>query len=154
VVQGACLVHRDPAGYLARLRAGAPDGVLWLPEARDVVTPLHASDVAVLPAHWSEPFGRVVIETMSTGRPVLASRVGGIPEILTGEFDRFLVPPADPDRLAAALLGLVGWPDREPALGQACREHVETSFTLATTAVQVESVLRRAGIRPPPVKVS
>jgi glycosyltransferase involved in cell wall biosynthesis len=144
VIQGACIVHPDPAGYLARLRATAPPGVCWLPEGRDVVTPLHAADVAVLPAHWAEPFGRVVIETMATGRPVLASRVGGIPEILTGEFERLLVPPADAGALAGALLGLAGWQDREPALGKACREHVETSFTLAATTARVEAVLRGA----------
>jgi glycosyltransferase involved in cell wall biosynthesis len=52
---------------------------------RDVITPLHAADVVVVPSTYDEPFGRAVIEGMATGRPVVTSRVGGMPEILEGD---------------------------------------------------------------------
>ena len=84
LVVGSSTVQLDAAAYQAELHALATDTVRFIPGQRDVVTPLHASDVVVVPSVWQEPFGRTVIEALSTGRPVLASRVGGIPEILSG----------------------------------------------------------------------
>jgi glycosyltransferase involved in cell wall biosynthesis len=72
-------------GYMIRLRENAPPGCHWLPMRRDVITPLHAADVVVVPSTYDEPFGRAVIEGMATGRPVVTSRVGGMPEILEGD---------------------------------------------------------------------
>ena len=101
-----------------------------------------ASDVAVLPSVISETFGRVVIEAMACGTPVVASRIGGIPEILTGEFDRHLVPPGDAGALAARLELFRGWRARDPSLGRRCREHVERHFDLAQSVNGVDAVFR------------
>ena len=102
LVVGSSTVHADAAAYRAELEALAADTVRFVPGQRDVVTLLHASDVVVVPSVWQEPFGRTVIEALSTGRPVLASRVGGIPEILTGPLGRFLFEPADSRRVGRA----------------------------------------------------
>ena len=75
------------ADYQAELKKLATDSVHFIEGQRNVVTPLHASDVVVVPSVWREPFGRTVIEALATGRPVVASRVGGIPEILTGPLE-------------------------------------------------------------------
>jgi glycosyltransferase involved in cell wall biosynthesis len=131
----------DGAGELARMREKEPPGCVWLPARGDVITPLHAADVVVVPSVWAEPFGRVVIEAMATGRPALASRVGGIPEILTGKFERFLVEPGDAESLAAGMRELMGWQDREPDLAKTCHDFVRDKFSLAVTVEGIERVL-------------
>jgi glycosyltransferase involved in cell wall biosynthesis len=127
-------------GYYRQLLGRADAGCEWLPARENVLTPMHAADVVVVPSR-SESFGRVVIEAMATGRPVLASRVGGVPEVLTGEFARFLVPPDEPGQLAAALRGLIGWQQREPELAEACTAHVRAHFTAAQAVDLVEDIL-------------
>lgn len=112
-----------------------------LPMTTDVVTPLHAADVVCVPSVWDEPFGRTVIEALSTGRPVVASAVGGIPEILDGDLARFLVPPDDADALAATLGDALGWREREPDLGEACTAHVARSFSKRAMVDAVEDRL-------------
>jgi glycosyltransferase involved in cell wall biosynthesis len=104
--------------------------------------------VVVVPSLWAEPFGRVIVEAFATGRPVLASRIGGIPEILTGEFERFLVEPGDAALLASGLESLVGWQQREPGLADRCRTHVQDHFSLDRAVDGVErSLLVAAGER-------
>ena len=135
---------QDGTRFLERLRATAPPGCVWLPAQSDVVGPLHAADVVVAPSLWAEPFGRVIVEAMATGRPALASRTGGIPEVLTGEFERFLMEPGDPEAIALALESLVGWQKREASLGARCRAHVRDHFSLDRTVDGVERSLRAA----------
>jgi glycosyltransferase involved in cell wall biosynthesis len=103
----------------------------------------HAADVTVLASVISEAFGRTVIESMACGTPVVASNAGGIPEILTGEFEQYLVPVGDHRALAARLQSLRGWRDRDPGLADRCRAHVERQFDLAATVSGVEASLRR-----------
>lgn len=70
--------------------------------AQQVADLLFASDVAVTPSLWQEPFGLVILEAFAAGLPVIASRVGGIPEVAVHGFHQ-LVPAGDEDALAAAL---------------------------------------------------
>ena len=100
-----------------------------LPMRTDVVTPLHASDLVVVPSQGEEAFGRTVIEAMATGRPVIASSVGGIPEIMTDEFAQFLVPPGDAVALTAKVREVLDWREREPDLSSACTDHVLRHFS-------------------------
>ncbi len=118
--------------------------VVVLPRTDDVTTLLAAADLVVVPSHWAEPFGRVVIEAMSAGVPVIASRVGGIPEILTGRFDAQLVPPADSSALASKLAEMATWRTTQPDLGDAGRLHVQRNFSLSRTVDEVESALQAA----------
>ncbi len=134
----------DGAFYAAGLREAAPEGCVWLPRQADVVVPLHAADVVVVPSLWDEPFGRVIIETLATGRPAVVSRIGGTPEVLTGAFERFLVEPGDAGMLASALAGLVDWRNREPALAAMCRAHVQDCFSVDQMVEGVERSLRTA----------
>ena len=112
-----------------------------MPAQGDVIGPLHAADVVVAPSVWAEPFGRVVIEAMATGRPALASRIGGITEILTGAFEKFLVEPGDAGVITLALESLVGWQGRDPALADRCRAHVRDHFSLDRVVDGVERSL-------------
>jgi glycosyltransferase involved in cell wall biosynthesis len=110
----------------------------------DVVSILHAADVVVLPARWEEPFGRVVIEAMATGRPAVAARAGGIPEILDGEFARFLFAPEDAAALADRLRDLRSWRTADPGLAERCVDHVAERFSLNSTATRMDAVLQSA----------
>ena len=112
-----------------------------LPMRTDVVTPLHAADLVVVPSQGEEAFGRTVIEALSTGRPVVASEVGGIPEILTGELADFRVPPSDAGAIAAKVRELLDWRTREPELADACRAHVIGNFSKRAMVNAVEESL-------------
>ncbi len=74
-------------------------------EIRDVSALLRTSDLLVLNSH-EEPFGLVLVEAMSSGTPVLATRVGGIPEIVKDSVNGWLVERGDTTALAAKLLEL------------------------------------------------
>jgi glycosyltransferase involved in cell wall biosynthesis len=130
--------------FLRSLQDGQPPGCRWLPLQRDVVSLLHAADVVTLPAEWQEPFGRVVIEGLASGRPVVGTTVGGIPEILTGEFRSLLVEPGDRRGLAARLGSLHQWRTLDPGHGVRCSRHALGKFSLTATVDGVEGVLRAA----------
>ncbi len=128
----------------SRLFAAASTPVHQLPMRTDVVTPLHAADVVIAPSHGEEAFGRVVIEALATGRPVIASSVGGIPEILTGDFARFLVPPADAPALRAKLRETLGWREESPELADQCVAHVARHFSRRAMVDAIEDRLVEA----------
>jgi glycosyltransferase involved in cell wall biosynthesis len=141
-------VDGRPRDYLAELhavaeRAGIASSITWIEHQRDMPTLLRASDLTVLPSLWSEPFGRVVIESMACETPVVASRVGGIPEILTGEFARGLFEAGRADSLAATIDAFSTWRTDDPELGRRARVHVATRFTIDRTVDGVERALVR-----------
>ncbi|HTT87355.1 MAG TPA: glycosyltransferase family 4 protein, partial [Acidimicrobiales bacterium] len=102
VLQGKPVLADDPEARMALLKQDAPPGCQWLPMGDDVETVLHAADVVVLPSR-TEGLPRTVLEGMASGRPVVASSVGGTPEILTGPFARFLFDNEDAAGLAERL---------------------------------------------------
>jgi len=133
--------EREVSAALARLPAGT-----WrrFPSRPDVVAFLHAADVVVVPSTVPESFGRAVLEGMATGRPVLASRIGAIPEILSGAMSRFLVSPGSPAELAERLSSLLHWRRLEPGLGQACADWAAARFPHAVHIEGLERVLLTA----------
>lgn len=72
---------------------------------RDV---LITSGLAIVPSLWQEPLGLVVLEAMACGLPVVASAVGGIPEMITHRENGLLVPPGDSSALASAIDSVMG----------------------------------------------
>ena len=137
------LQYDDDPSYLALLRSqiSGPE-VHWLPMRADVLPALHAADVIVVPSRYEEPFGRVVIEGMATGRPVLASRSGAIPEILRGPMERFLFDRDNPHELAEKLRELVDWRNDEPELAEECQEWVATEFPFDRLIDRLEGILQ------------
>jgi glycosyltransferase involved in cell wall biosynthesis len=89
------------------------DSVLFAGQAGDATDPepisdvYAAADVVVNPARFEEPYGRVGPEALMAGTPVVATRVGGVPEVLRDGVDALLVPPDDAEALAAAVLRLL-----------------------------------------------
>jgi glycosyltransferase involved in cell wall biosynthesis len=128
--------HAASLGLAARIRfAGGRDDVREL---------LHAADLFVHPARW-EGFGRVVAEAMAAGRPLIATRVGGIPEIVADGATGRLVEPERPDRLAHAIDELLA--DRELArtFGAAAQRFAARELDAAVTARGVARLLFEAG---------
>ena len=103
---------------------------VWLPGARtDIADVMRGFSVFVLPS-LSEATPVTVLEAMATGLPVVASRVGGVPQlVLEGQTGR-LVPPADPAALAAALAAYVDDPGLRARHGAAGRAHVQAHYSV------------------------
>lgn len=92
-----------------------------------------------------EPFGIVLLEAGAFGLPVVASRVGGIPEILTDGDTGRLVAPDNPDELALCLRSLLDVPAAAQELGLRLKHHVETNFTW-TAAHDKYVALAKSGV--------
>lgn len=94
---------------------------------------LQAADLFVFPSE-NEAFGLSLAEAMSCGLPCIASRVGGIPEIVSHLENGVLVEPADPDALAWGVIALLEQPELRRVLGHAGRESVRARYSIRTIA--------------------
>lgn len=108
------------------------NAVAMRPATPHVVELYRFADLVVLPSIWEEPFGRVVIEAMACGIPCLASRVGGIPEILGGGFDEMLFERKNFGQLTSLILKNIDWRQTNPALANRVREKIVSTFNAET----------------------
>ena len=99
----------------------------------DLLPVLHLCAVVVVPSR-QEAFGRVLIEAMATEVPIVATRVGGIPEVCTDGRTGLLVPPEDPLALAHAIMATLNEPEVTKSRVQAASEDVKSRFSLAAHA--------------------
>lgn len=105
-------------------------GLCWLPgERSDVAEVMQGLSCFVLPS-LAEGISNTILEAMASGLPVIATDVGGNPELVTSGVTGEIVPAARPDLLAAALLRMADDPARAAAMGQAGRAEVERRFSL------------------------
>ncbi|HXF56075.1 MAG TPA: glycosyltransferase family 4 protein [Actinomycetota bacterium] len=121
-----------------------PATTVLLGHTPDPIAVYEAADLVVVPSVWTDPFPLAVLEAMAVGVPVVASRVGGIPEALGARFRSHLVEPGRPAELAAKVRELIDWRTRSPRLGHACRDHVLTHFTLDRMVERLEALFVRA----------
>ncbi len=122
---------------------GVEEHISWLGEREDVQELIAALDVLLLPS-WEEPFGRAVIEAMALRVPVLATAVGGPPEILLDGRGGEVLPPREPAAWAGAIAALASSPARRAELGRAGRERVERSFALPQHAAAIVECYERS----------
>jgi alpha-maltose-1-phosphate synthase len=150
--------RRLPAGVQVVLCASAPDtpeieerlrravatmpNVRWINEMvkHEVVVQLYSHAAVFCCPSVYEPFGIINLEAMACETPVVASAVGGILEVVVDGETGLLVPPANPEALAAALTRLLNDPDTRRRMGQAGRRRVEAQFSWASIAERTERV--------------
>ncbi len=138
----------DGPGYAACVQAqaaalGLGDHLRLAGFRSDIPQVLAAADVVVHCSVKPEPFGRVIIEGMAAGRPVVASALGGAAEIIADGEDGLLTPAGDPDALAAALLRLLDAPGERDRLGQAARRTVARRYLVDAHVQAVLSFYER-----------
>jgi glycosyltransferase involved in cell wall biosynthesis len=134
--------ERDALGAHIRAR-GLEDSVHLVGEARDVPAILREFDVFALPSK-AEGTSMSVLEAMASGIPVVASAVGGTPDLLDQGRCGVLVPPNDVSALADALVDLLRAPDRRRALAAAARARVARDFDESVVARRYEGLYRGA----------
>jgi glycosyltransferase involved in cell wall biosynthesis len=125
------LLGDGPLRECLRERAQAL-GIAQLVEFHEPVldpTPFYRSLDLYLNTSLREGIPLSILEAMACGRAVVAPRVGGIPEIVTGDAEGLLVASRRPEDFAAACLGLLADPARRSAMGRAARERVRTAFS-------------------------
>jgi len=103
--------------------------VIFAGHRRDVARMYAAMDVFVLPSTCREAFGMVLIEAMSMGKPVIATRIGGIPEIIEHGENGLIVPPGDSSALARAIWELTEVPSLREKLALNAIDSVALRFS-------------------------
>ena len=96
--------------------------------------------MGVVPSVWEEPWGQVAAEAGTLGKPVVASRVGGLKDVVIDGYTGLLVPPSDPDALRTAIDLLMASPDMRADMGKRVAEHVRP-YTVSVVTDQIEQAI-------------
>jgi len=144
VIVGDDSISSNNAGYMDRLKAltrelGIEKCTAFIGRRTDMPAVCNGLDV-VVDAALREAFGMVVVEAAACGKPVIGTRAGGIPEIITHGVDGFLFPVRDDAALAAILLDLVRDPALRARVGAAGRANVVQRFSAASQIRAIEKV--------------
>ena len=118
---------------------GVRDQVRFLGRVADAGALFRAADVVVLPSRW-EGLPLSLLEAMARARPVIATAVGGVPEVIEDGVHGRLVPPGDPRVLADALEAFHRKPELGQRLGQAAAARVRAEFTWPRVVEAFEAV--------------
>ncbi|MCB1917355.1 MAG: glycosyltransferase family 4 protein [Rhodocyclaceae bacterium] len=138
-----CLLVVGPiTGWGRALQAGCtrPE-VRWLGARQDIPRLLAAIDICIQPSH-SEGMPLALMEAASAAKPVVASRVGGVPEIIEHERSGLLVPPRSTGELAAALARLIERPLEARRYGECLHGRFASDFSLAVMVQRTEQHYR------------
>lgn len=156
LVEAAALLRAEGVGgfevalagdgpYLAQLRALAAErglaNVHFLGRRTDVPALLPGAAAAVVPSLWEEAFGLAVVEAMAAGVPLIATRAGGIPELVEDGTTGILVPPGDPRALADSLRMLLADPERRSAMASHAHGAARRRFSHERAAVDLYALI-------------
>ncbi len=123
----------------AALPAPARDRIVFTGRRDDISAVTADLDLAVLPS-LREAQGISILEAMAHRKPVVASRVGGVPEVITDGVDGLLVPPADPGALVGAIARLAGDEDLRRRIAEAGFQTVRDRFSIDSMVRRIEEV--------------
>jgi glycosyltransferase involved in cell wall biosynthesis len=142
-------VHRAGEAYAAAVRARVAarrlGGRVHLVGFRaDIADVMNAWDVVVHASVRPEPFGRVILEGMLLGKPVIATAAGGVRELIANGCTGWLVPPGDAGALADRLCRVLAAPGEAQAVGARAREWARRHFSLARQVEEMSAIYERA----------
>jgi glycosyltransferase involved in cell wall biosynthesis len=154
LIRALALLRRDVEGIRLEIAGAGPDQTALQQEVRtlglddivafvgwqpDIWPWLDRWDILVQPS-LAEGFGMAALEAMAAGLPVVASSVGGLPELIEDGLTGYVVPPADPATLAARLRHLVLHADLREAMGAAGRARVQEHFSPQRMAAEIAAI--------------
>jgi lipopolysaccharide heptosyltransferase II len=137
------LHYKEELGLLAK-RLGLSHIVEFLGKRSDIPEILSKINLLVLATTTHEAFGRVIIEAQAAGVPVVATRVGGVVDIIDDGVDGILVSPSDPENMAEGIIKLLKDLELSQALAKNGRLKVLSQFTLEKMAEKTLEVYREA----------
>jgi glycosyltransferase involved in cell wall biosynthesis len=120
--------------------------VHFLGSRQDVPDLLNAMDIFVLPS-YSEGVSLALLEAMAAGLPVIATAVGGLPEVVADGQTGILIPPRDAAALAGALARLLADPAGAKNLGDRARQHVRAHFSLDRLGREINEIYEELAAR-------
>lgn len=143
IVGGPLFGHEAYAAELEGKVAslGLSDRIRFLGFRKDVPLLMSAMDVVVHSSIAPEPFGRVVVEGMLAGKPMVASAAGGVLEIIADGKTGWLYEPGNADALAATLQSILQDSDKAAAIANAGQLRARDTFTVAASVKQIENAL-------------
>ncbi len=109
----------------------------------DVADFIAAADLVTVPSIWQEAFGFIVAEAMASARPVIASRVGGIPELIDDGVTGLLVEPGDSRALAAGMAAILSDTDFARRLADKALQKCRNQFNLAEIVIEYVNLFER-----------
>jgi len=121
---------------------GLSNSVVLAGAQKDAAQFLSAFDLTVL-ASGKESFPNALMESMAHGVPVVATRVGGVPELVRDGIDGILVESGKPEQLAAAMLELLEKPELRRRMGNAARARIRDGFSVAAMITKTEDLYMR-----------
>jgi glycosyltransferase involved in cell wall biosynthesis len=147
------IVGRDVDGNLARLeglctRLNLVSHVRFLGERLDVPTILSAADIHVSASH-TEGFPNNILEAMCSRLPVVATAVGGVPELVVSGVTGLLVSGQDADALGVALLTLANDGKRRVCMGRAGHERAKANFSIQRSVAALEDIYQAVFVEHP-----
>jgi L-malate glycosyltransferase len=151
LVVGSALFNRSD-GYQKQLAAevralGLKDCVRFLGQRSDVPAIMRALDLLVMNSR-SEAFPLVALEGMAAGVPILATAVGGLPELITHEESGWLVPLGDQERLIDGIASLLEQRDLSTRLATQGRQHVTKNFPVHKFMTRIEAIYTETAAKP------
>jgi glycosyltransferase involved in cell wall biosynthesis len=132
----------EPALKAFARELGIEDAVRFLGFVTPVQRAIQDAAIIVVPS-LGEGFGMVALEAMERARPVIASAVGGLPEIVAHGETGLVVPPGDAEALADAIVTLAGDHERVTAMGRAGRDRALTEFPPERSVARIEELYSR-----------
>jgi glycosyltransferase involved in cell wall biosynthesis len=142
-------VHRAGEAYAVELRArigslGLAHRVHLLGFRADIPDVMNAWDAVVHASVRPEPFGRVILEGMLLGKPVIATAAGGVLELIDDGQTGFLVPPGNSGAMADAIRRVLEAPGEAQAVGARAREWARQQFSLARQVAEMSEIYEGA----------
>lgn len=138
-------VHCGDGPYLPTMRELARETGLnnfdFLGARPDVPQLLSSATIAVIPSLWAEAFGLTVVEAMAAGVPLIASRIGGIPELVDDGETGLLVPPGDAGALQQALTRLLDDAALRKRLATAALKKAHAEFGIERVVADLSQIV-------------